>query len=214
MGSHFLFKPSEQQCLLTRLVSYIVIEVPTAKESPWEHACFLNSCVREVAQPFTTSSKFEEGREQIGIYSREGVFGGPKQLLSCPTDVEVPRQNNSSGVVFEVPTAKVSPWEHACSMIPCVREVAQPLTGQWFAEGIGVRSEPKTSEKNGKNNCAERNFWGHGLCYCVPIGFLRWTASRTLTMRSGTQLCPKWKKGGSKLEFVHGKLFLVVQSTF
>eukprot|EP00971_Amphidinium_carterae_P023611 465813-Amphidinium_carterae.1 len=57
-------------------------------------------------------SEIKEGWEQVGICSREGVFGGPEQLLSCPTDVEVPCQNNSSGVVLgntakEVPSLVV-----------------------------------------------------------------------------------------------------------
>eukprot|EP00971_Amphidinium_carterae_P081838 1619032-Amphidinium_carterae.1 len=31
---------------------------------------------------------------------RSWCFGGPKQLLSSPSDVEVPRRNTSSGIVF------------------------------------------------------------------------------------------------------------------
>eukprot|EP00971_Amphidinium_carterae_P135868 2691967-Amphidinium_carterae.1 len=46
-------------------------------------------------------SEVEAGREQVGTCSRDTgwCFGGPKQLLSSPTDVEVPRRNNSSGIV-------------------------------------------------------------------------------------------------------------------
>eukprot|EP00971_Amphidinium_carterae_P146356 2900990-Amphidinium_carterae.2 len=100
-------------------------------------------------------------------------------------------------------------------MTPCVREVAQPLTGQRCAEGIGVLSEPKTSEKKpewqvvvgraGKNNCAERNFLGARPLLLCANGFLRWTESRILTRRNGTV---------NKLEFVHGKVFLVDQNSF
>eukprot|EP00971_Amphidinium_carterae_P013630 268618-Amphidinium_carterae.1 len=70
-------------------------------------------------------------------------------------------------------------------MIPCVREVAQPLTSQRFAEGISVPSEPKPRRKTpsgrlfwaelAKINVRNATFRGHGLRYCVPIGFLRWT---------------------------------------
>eukprot|EP00971_Amphidinium_carterae_P011249 221351-Amphidinium_carterae.1 len=40
MGSHFWSKPGgEPKVLLTRLVQYIIIEVPTARDSPVGHAC-------------------------------------------------------------------------------------------------------------------------------------------------------------------------------
>eukprot|EP00971_Amphidinium_carterae_P038259 751912-Amphidinium_carterae.1 len=42
MGSHLWSKPGgEPQVLLTLLVQYIIIEVPTARDSPVGHACTL-----------------------------------------------------------------------------------------------------------------------------------------------------------------------------
>eukprot|EP00971_Amphidinium_carterae_P142309 2819185-Amphidinium_carterae.1 len=38
----------------------------------------------------TALSEVEAGREQVGTCSQVGVFGGPKQLLSSPTDNPVP----------------------------------------------------------------------------------------------------------------------------
>eukprot|EP00971_Amphidinium_carterae_P239917 4762881-Amphidinium_carterae.1 len=53
----------------------------------------------------TAMSVVVAGREQVGICSQVGGFGGPKQLLSSPTDVEAPRLSNSSGVVLGKTTA-------------------------------------------------------------------------------------------------------------
>eukprot|EP00971_Amphidinium_carterae_P207008 4106991-Amphidinium_carterae.1 len=51
MGSHFPFKPAGQQCLLTRLVSYIIIEVPAVQVAPREDACARNLCLHEASIP-------------------------------------------------------------------------------------------------------------------------------------------------------------------
>eukprot|EP00971_Amphidinium_carterae_P015390 303863-Amphidinium_carterae.1 len=92
--------PGEQQCLLTRLVSYVIIEVPTVKVSPWEHPCPSSSCGTRPLVPFVSTqekpawqlvvgrkARKPYWRKQVGTCSLDGVFCVPKQLPVGPTDM-------------------------------------------------------------------------------------------------------------------------------